>query len=125
MNQTTISESLLIAPVTRPIGLHCEALGGMGSYWLMTFKVALAAALQENPEDYIGDVLAHAGLSFYEYEDQVAQTCNLMDVIFNEYADYIERLRERHNHEAVLFNVRDVQYSERHWSCMVQTIYTA
>lgn len=97
----------------------------MSRYWMTTFSIALAASLQNNPEDYISDVYGHAKLSYLEYEQESAQCANLMDVIFNEYADYIERLRERHEHENVMFAIRDVQFNERHWSCMVQTIYPA
>lgn len=125
MSRTTINERLLVAPITRPIRLHCEALGGVCRYWMATFSIALAAALQEDPEDYIGDIYGHAMLSYLEQQQEIAQACNLMDVIFNEYADYIEQLRDRHERERIIFNVRDVQYGERHWSCMVQTIYTA
>lgn len=124
MMAVSIEERVVVAPVVYALSQYLERCNWNHRYWLRLFSIALSATLADDPLKYLTDVYAQTNISYADLTDQVDETYELCDILFNEYAAYLAPLRDQAEEKRVIFNVRDLQYSDRQWVCVLQTIYS-
>lgn len=116
-----IREEVVIFPTSRSITIYLDTIGLMREYIEETLSVALGAAIAADPMGYITDVYAQREMSFEELECAVDSAFELSDIIYHDYAHFIEPLRDREN---LIYSVRDLSFTPRHWSFVLQSIPT-
>lgn len=116
-----IREEVVIFPTSRSINIYLDAVGLMREYVEESLSVAVGAALTDDPMGYITDVYAQREMSFEELECAVDSAFELSDIVYHDYAHFIEPLRDR---DDVIYSVRDLSFTPRHWSFVLQAIRT-
>lgn len=116
---TGIREEVVIFPTSRAINIYLDTVGLMREFVEESLSVALGAAMAGDPMGYITDVYAQREMSFEELECAVDSAFELSDIIYHDYAHFIEPLRER---DGLIYSVRDLSFTPRHWSFVLQSI---
>lgn len=116
---TGINEQVIILPTSRSLQLYLDEVGLLREYVEESLTVAICAALADKQMDYITDVYAQREMSFEELECAVDSAYELSDIVFHEYGQLIDPLRDNRD---VYYSVRDLSFTPRHWSFVLQTI---
>lgn len=116
---TGIREEVVIFPTSRAMNIYLDTVWLMREFVEESLSVALGAALAGDPMGYITDVYAQREMSFEELECAVDSAFELSDIIYHDYVHFIEPLRER---DGLIYSVRDLSFTPRHWSFVLQSI---